>query len=95
MEVESAWSCWLSWGVCWLFLGAESLQEGNKISESGVCHIVSCILHNEKSQVAVYCDFSPLVCARHEAWRSEGLPSLKADVVRDDWGAVLSYLRQV
>ena len=94
MEVESARSCWLGWGMCWLFLGAESLQSGNKISESGVCHIVSCILHNEKL-TEVQLDFSPLVCARHEAWRSEGLPSLKADVVRDDWGAVLSYLRQV
>ena len=94
MEVEFAWSCWLGWGMCWLFLGAESLQKRNKMSESGVCHIVSCILYNEKL-TEVRFDFSPLECARHEAWRSEGFPSLKAHVVRDDWGAVLPYLRQV
>ena len=33
---------------CFRLLGAESLQGGNQISVSGVCRIVSCILHNEK-----------------------------------------------
>ncbi len=80
-----------------MFLGAESLQDRNKISASSVCRIVSCILQNEKLTEVLF-DLSPFDCARHEAWRSEGLPSLnnqlKADV-RDDWRSVLVYLRQV
>ena len=64
------------------------------MSVVGVSRIVSCILHNEKLT-----DFQlePFVsaCVGHEAWRSEGLPSLPSAVVTNEWGAVLKHLRQV
>ena len=77
-----------------LLLGAEPLQHGNKISVSGVCRIVSCIVHNE-NLTKVYFDHGPSACVAHEAWRSWGLPAPPKSVVDDGWGAVLKHLRQV
>jgi hypothetical protein len=80
----------------WVFLGAESLQGGNRMSVVGVLRIVSCILHNEKlTDAYFYLDPSPSACVGHEAWRSEGLPPLPSAVVSGRWGDVLRHLRQV
>ena len=80
---------------CFRFLGAESLQAGNQTSVSGVCRIVSCILHNEKLTEVGF-DHKPSSCVVHEAWRREGLSVLPKSVVASQaWVTVLEHLRQV
>jgi hypothetical protein len=74
--------------------GADFLQNGNKTSLSGVCCIVSLILHNDNlTQVSF--DHEPSACVAHEAWRREGLPVPPESVVGDGWLSVLKHLRQV
>ena len=77
-----------------LLLGAEPLQDENKISVSGVCRIVSCIVHNE-NLTEVYFDHNSSTCVAHEAWRREGLPVPPKSVVDYGWQAVFKHLRQV
>ena len=85
---------WCSGSLVLLLLGAEPLQRGNIISVSGLCRIVSCIVHNE-NLTSVDFDQYPSGCVSHEAWRREGLPVPPKSVVDDGWGAVLKHLRQV
>ena len=42
---------WLGWGMCWLFLGAESLQVNNQIGDAGACSIGEGLKSNSSVQV--------------------------------------------
>ena len=75
----------------WLTRGS---QLGNEVSVAGVCHILSCILHNH-SLTQAHFDQEPSSCFHHHAWLSEGLDVLPIEVQRRDWGHVLSFLRKV
>lgn len=77
-----------------LFGLTRGLQLGNEVSVAGVCHIVSCILHNH-SLTQAHFDHEPSSCFHHHAWLSEGLDVLPIEVQRRDWGHVLSFLRKV
>jgi hypothetical protein len=77
-----------------VILGAEYLQDMNKISVPGVCRIISCILQHEKL-TEVYFDHNPSTCIEHEAWQGEELPLPPSDVVAKGWAAVLEFLRKV
>jgi hypothetical protein len=88
------WLVLCSGGLVLLLLGAEPLQSGNKISVSGVCRIVSCIVLNENF-TEVWFDHRPSACVAHEVWRSWVLPALPKSVIDDSWVAVLKRLRQV
>ncbi len=69
-------------------------QSGNRVSVVGVCHLVSCILHND-NLTTVYFDYAPSACVGHEAWRREGLAVPPDGVVRKGWADVLEFSRQV
>ena len=75
----------------WLTRGS---QLGNEVSVAGVCHIVSCILHNHNLTQAHF-DHSPSSCCHHHAWHSEGLDVLPIQAQHHDWPHVLSVLRNV
>ena len=85
---------WCSGSLVLLLLGAESLQDRNKTTVSGVCRIVSCIVHNE-NLTSVDFDQYPSGCVSHEAWRREGLPVPPKSMVGGGWEAVFKHLRQV
>ncbi len=80
-------------GLFFHLLGAESLQQLNKISVPGVCRIVSCILQNKKLTTVSF-GHEPPACVAHEAWLGEGLPLPPSDVVAKGWTAVLEFLRK-
>jgi hypothetical protein len=66
----------------------------NDVSVEGICRLTICILRNHKL-TDVRFDYEPTACVGQDAWRSEGLPVLPAEVVEDGWEAVLKYLREV
>ena len=66
----------------------------NDVSVEGVCRLIPCILRNQKL-TDVDLDHAPSACVGHDAWRSEGLPLLPAEIVDEGWKAVLKHLREV
>jgi hypothetical protein len=70
------------------------LQTRGGMSVAGVCHIISCILNNDKLST-VYFDYTPSNCVHRVAWYKEGLAVPPVDIARKGWAAVLKYLRKV
>ena len=66
----------------------------NDVSVEGICRLTICILRNHKL-TDVRFDHEPSACVGHDAWRSEGLPVLPAEVIRGEWRGVLKCLREL
>ncbi len=69
------------------------IQFSNPITATGVCRIISCILHNHHLDDAGF-DLKPSFCAHHDAWLSEGLPELSDGMLDRDWIDVVPFLRR-
>ena len=69
------------------------IQFSNPITATGVCRIISCILHNHHLDDAGF-DLKPSCCAHHDAWLREGLPELSDDMLGRDWSDVVPFLRR-
>jgi hypothetical protein len=83
----------LDWFKFFLFLYAEDLQTGNRISVLGVCRFISCILRNKKL-TKVYFEHRPSACVGRDAWRRENLPVPPREVVKKGyWRAIILFIR--
>jgi hypothetical protein len=108
-SVGDAGACWLGHGlksntsvqnlnlvsfvVDQLLLVTRWIQGSNRLTVVGICHIMSCILHNDTLHT-IYFDHEPPACVGHDAWKRDWLPALPGEVNRQGWPAVLKVLRR-
>lgn len=69
------------------------LQLGNPMTVTGICRIISCVLHNQHFVDACF-DLEPSSCVHHDAWLHEELPELSDDMVQRSWYEVVPFMRR-
>ncbi len=68
------------------------VQRRNSISPSGICRIVSALVHNT-SLLNIFTDHSPSSCACHGDWVYSGLPVVPEAIALEGWAAVIVFVR--